>query len=88
MATAKKPHYEKVDMPVFSNEDLAKASYIVERMMTMPNNAKPDIHFRIPKEDYIYIQGVAKSLDRSAAYLIADIVTKWVQESRKARPQE
>ena len=70
------------DQYPISYEDYAKVSDLFQAFMTMPSQAKPDIHFRISKEDYAYIQATAKALDRSAAWLIADIVTKWVQSSR------
>jgi hypothetical protein len=55
----------------------------------MKNNPKPDIHFRITKQQYKYLQSVAKAMDRSTAYLIAKIVTEWIEASQGApRPSK
>jgi hypothetical protein len=42
----------------------------------------PDIHFRIPKEEYKHLQDVAETMDRPVSYLIAEIVREWVKKSR------
>ena len=39
----------------------------------------PDIHFRITAAEYRHLQAVAKSMDRSVAYLIAKIVREWIE---------
>jgi hypothetical protein len=44
-----------------------------------PANPNPNIHFRITPAEYRHLQGVAKAMDRSVAWLIADIVRKWIE---------